>query len=248
MGNDQPVPYGWVARQSRNEDRWRATPAVEDAPHDTGKRPLRLFTQVGLALVAGWVEVVSAKVLFPAQGVIHGQSYAVVNLAPQHHRLHTAIQLVEASHTDTLRVFYFCRRCAREPRPCRSRAQRLSMDLASGVRERSLHQSPMANCCAVLRSRRVSPLEAGRHPGLFIFGSGSGYSLSDSDRRLMRACAYWRRRRDNLLRSCALNLHTVQTSHCYFHEKPRIPTCHLILGVGERLSSTASANPNTLYG
>lgn len=57
--------------------------------------------------MALWVVVVSAKVLFPAQGEIHGRSDAVVSLAPQHHRLYTTTQLVEAGHTDTLLVSHF---------------------------------------------------------------------------------------------------------------------------------------------
>jgi hypothetical protein len=60
-----------------------------------------------LVLIALWIVVVSAKVMLPAQGEIHEGSDAVVSLAPQHHRLYTATQLIEVGHADTLAVSYF---------------------------------------------------------------------------------------------------------------------------------------------
>ena len=85
----------------------RATLSVEETIQDTRKHPLKLLTRVGLAIIAAWIAVVSAKVMFPAQGEIHEGSDAVVSLAPQHHRLYTATRLIEVGQTDTLVVSHF---------------------------------------------------------------------------------------------------------------------------------------------
>src|SRR5699024_9034020 len=69
--------------------------------------PLKLISRVVLALVVVWVLCISALVVFPPQGDTEGNSDAVVILAPQEHRLFTALQLVESGHTDSLVISHF---------------------------------------------------------------------------------------------------------------------------------------------
>ena len=58
-------------------------------------------------LLIGWVITVSVNIVFPAQGDVQDRSNAVVSLAPQHHRLATAQQLIAADHAETLMISYF---------------------------------------------------------------------------------------------------------------------------------------------
>lgn len=71
------------------------------------KLPLKLISRVVLTLVVVWVLCISALVVFPPQGDTEGNSDAVVSLAPQEHRLFTALQLVESGHTDSLVISHF---------------------------------------------------------------------------------------------------------------------------------------------
>lgn len=85
----------------------RDTLIVEPSPKVAKKRKQRIVIWAGLALVALWIIYVSTNVLFPSQGEVHGRSDAVVSLAPQYHRLHTATQLMNTGHAETLAVSHF---------------------------------------------------------------------------------------------------------------------------------------------
>lgn len=58
-------------------------------------------------LLIAWLLIVTAKIVVPTQGAVHDRSNAVVSLAPQHHRLGAAEQLIAADHAEILAISYF---------------------------------------------------------------------------------------------------------------------------------------------
>lgn len=69
--------------------------------------PLKVFIRAAVALLVAWVLFFSGGVVFPVQGEVEAQSDAVVSLAPQEHRLFTALQVVEADDPEALVISHF---------------------------------------------------------------------------------------------------------------------------------------------
>lgn len=71
------------------------------------RRGLKVLGGLAVAFVAGWFTFATSNILSPSQGAVHDRSDAVVSLAPQHHRLGMAEQLIAADHAETLAISYF---------------------------------------------------------------------------------------------------------------------------------------------
>ena len=69
--------------------------------------PLKVFIRAAVALLTVWVLFFSGGVVFPVQGEIESQSDAVVSLAPQKHRLFTALQVAEVDNPEALVISHF---------------------------------------------------------------------------------------------------------------------------------------------
>ena len=69
--------------------------------------PLKVFIRAAVVLLVAWVLFFSGGVVFPVQGEVEARSDAVVSLAPQEHRLFTALQVAEADDPEALLISHF---------------------------------------------------------------------------------------------------------------------------------------------